>query len=157
MSECEVCNQLVINGLCAVRPLVFCFGCQTKISGCFHYHCITKREECSTCCKCTLDKTKMRVTILNKLQYLIKHYKISTNEFKKLTTELNLDLIVCSYTNIMNDDYIIQNHEVFASDAMYTVLINKYQLTDEIIEEKIKEEWQKRRSGYFVKPARKMI
>ena len=118
-----------------------------------NYHC----KECSDC---TADKTRMRVKDFHKAQFMVKFHVTSKEEYDVLINELTSSLSYLSknnfdalYHNFMDDTCITHRYDDPFHEILYEFLRDKYGMTNESVEEAIKDEWYRRRSGCFTKSA----
>jgi len=106
----------------------------------------------------------MYVYDIYKVQYIVRHYAISKEKYDELINALNSRIIsggipvnrsCFDYEKILMDDPSEQFQNNGYWYCVYGLLMCKYEMTNENIEEAIKDQLYRSRTGFFTKCATK--
>lgn len=153
---CSVCNKTANVG---VAGSFYCINCNEMIGGYFHKSCLVIRQlQCKDCRDCTSDKSRMYVSIFHKVQYIGRHYVTSKEEYDELISEFiqhnpYVNKSQFDFNKIFMDNFITQSSYDYYWKILYEQLLKKYEVTNESIEETIKDQWYRSRSGCLTKRA----
>lgn len=161
---CHVCKERVYSAGVdeGFIDLCHCDNCGKSVSGPFHKRCvILEQSQCLDCIYCTTDKSRMYVYDFHKIRYIVKYYGTSKEEYDELINELasfnsSIKKSYLDFNKIFMDETSIQMlFNDYHWKSLYEILIKKYKITNESIEEIIKDQLYRSRTGFFIKCATK--
>lgn len=165
---CINCNEMIggyFHKSCLVIRQLQCIDCNDCIvdnSGMFlcDFHPLCNPQmQCKDCRDCTSDKSRMYVSIFHKVQYIGRHYVTSKEEYDELINEFiqhnpYVNKSQFDFNKIFMDNFITQSsYNDYYWKILYEQLLKKYEVTNESIEETIKDQWYRSRSGCLTKRA----
>jgi len=99
----------------------------------------------------------MYVSAFNKVQYIVSHYAISKEEYNELINKFSLHTSSINKPRLDFDQELMDDNSPRLSydiwGSLYDGLIKKYEITNESIEETIKDQLYRSRTGFFTKCA----
>lgn len=159
--SCNVCNQTEVY----TAGIIYCLNCHNTKYAYYHSLCLINGPfiQSTDCRYCTSDKKRMYVYDFYKVQYIVRHYAISKEEYDEIINRLYIRFTLSG--KLVNRSYfdyekIIMNNpsELFQYGnywyCVYLFLMDKYKITKNI-EEAIKDQLYRSRTGFFTKCATK--